>query len=138
MEQHLDCNVSVENVTPKLNRAIGILSKIRDYAPKFWLKTIHYSLFNSYLIYACQVWVQNKKYLAQLSTLQNKAIRIINLTQHNHLYQYFLNILNDLLTYIIIQHDKQPITLPKFIAWIPSLTNAIQPEINQLLHGILL
>ena len=35
MEQYLDCNVSVENVTPKLNRAIGILSKIRDYAPKF-------------------------------------------------------------------------------------------------------
>ena len=35
MEQHLDCNASVENVTPKLNGAIGILSKIRDYAPKY-------------------------------------------------------------------------------------------------------
>ena len=30
------------------------------------------------------MWGQNKKYLEPLSTLQNKAIRIINSKQHNH------------------------------------------------------
>ena len=79
MEQHLDWNVRVKNFIPKLNRAIGILSKIQHYVPIFLLKTIYYSLFNSYLIYACQVWGQNKKYLEKLSTLQDKAIRIINI-----------------------------------------------------------
>ena len=79
MEQHLDWIVHVKNVIPKLDKAIGILSKIRHYVPIFLLKTIYYSLFNSYLIYACQVWGQNKKYLEKLSTRQDKAIRIINI-----------------------------------------------------------
>ena len=38
MEQHLDWNVHIKNVIPKLNRAIGILSKILHYLPKFLLK----------------------------------------------------------------------------------------------------
>ena len=54
MEQHLDWNVHTNNGIPKLNRAIGILSKIRHYVPKFLLKTIYCSLFNSLLIYACR------------------------------------------------------------------------------------
>ena len=84
MEQHLDWNVHTKNVIPKLNRAIDILSKIRHYVPKFLLKTIYYSLLNSHLIYACQVWGQNKKYLEKFSTLRNKAIRIIDFKQHDH------------------------------------------------------
>ena len=31
MEQHLDWNVHIMNVIPKLNRAIDILSKIQHY-----------------------------------------------------------------------------------------------------------
>ena len=84
IEHYLDWDVHVKNVIPKLNRAIGKLSKIRHYAPKFLLKTICYSLFNSHLIYACQVWSQNKKFLKKLSTLQDKAIRIINFKQYDH------------------------------------------------------
>ena len=48
-----------KNLIPKLNRAIGFLSKVRHYALKFLLKTICYSLFNSHLV-----------------KLKNKAIRI--------------------------------------------------------------
>ena len=70
MEQHLDWNVYIKNVIPKLNRAIAILSKIRHYVPKLLLKTIYYSPFNSHFIYACQVWGQNKKNLKKLSSLQ--------------------------------------------------------------------
>ena len=46
------------------------------------LKAIYYSLFNSHLIYACQVRSQNKKFLEKLSTLQDKVIRIINFKQY--------------------------------------------------------
>ena len=53
------------------------------YIPKFLLKTIYYSIFNSHLIYACQVWGQNENCLKKLSTLQNKAIRIIKFKQQD-------------------------------------------------------
>ena len=69
-----------KNLIPKLNRAIGLLSKVRHYTPKFLLKTIYYySLFNSHLIYASQIWGQTKtKLFQEVVKLQNKAIRIIN------------------------------------------------------------
>ena len=61
--QHLNWNEHIKNITPKLIRAFGILSKIRHYVPKFLLKTIYYSIFNSHLIYACQVCSQNENFL---------------------------------------------------------------------------
>ena len=68
-----------KNLIPKLNRAIGLLSKVRHYTPKFLLKTIYYSLFNSHLIYGSQIWGQTKtKLFQEVVKLQNKAIRIIN------------------------------------------------------------
>ena len=50
-----------KNLIPKLNRAIGLLSKVRHYTPKFLLKTIYHSLFNSRLFYVSQIWGQIKK-----------------------------------------------------------------------------
>ena len=72
IEQHLDLNVHVKNVVPKLNRVIGILSKIHHYIPKFLLKIIYYSLFNSHLIYACQVWSQNKPVLVIFARISHQ------------------------------------------------------------------
>ena len=64
---------------PKLNRAIDLLAKIRHYTPKYLLKTIYYSLFNSNLIYASQIWGQSKSdHFRKLVELQDKALRIIN------------------------------------------------------------
>ena len=69
----------LSTLIPKLNRAIGLLAKIRHYTPKFLLKTIYYSLFNSHLIYASQIWGQTKTDLfRKLIELQEKALRIIN------------------------------------------------------------
>ena len=83
IDQHLNWNEHIKNIIPKLSRAIGVLSKICHYVPKFLLKTIYYSIFNSHLIYACQVWGQNENCLKKLSSLQNKAIRIINFKQQD-------------------------------------------------------
>ena len=52
--------------------------------PKFLLKTIYYSLFNSHLIYAGQILGQTKtKLFQEVVKLQNKAIRIINFLPFN-------------------------------------------------------
>ena len=63
-----------KNLIPKLDRAIGLLSKVKHYTPKFLLKMIYYSLFNSHLIYGSQIWGQTKtKLFQEVVKLQNKA-----------------------------------------------------------------
>ena len=79
LSDSLTWEIHFKNVQIKLNRAIGLLSKIRHYTPKFLLKTIYFSLFNSHLIYACQTWGQSKiKLFQRREKLQDKAIRIIS------------------------------------------------------------
>ena len=84
LDQHLDWNLNMTTLQYKLNRAIGLLSKIRHYVPKFLLRTIYFMLFNSHLISACQVWGQDPLYLRRLSILQNKALRIINFKGYDY------------------------------------------------------
>ena len=77
----LTWDIHFNDLINKLNRAIGLLAKIRHYTPKFSLKGIYYFLFNSHLIYGCQVWGQREiesQLLKTIGTLQDKAIRIIN------------------------------------------------------------
>ena len=61
---HLQDTLEWENhlkvIIKKLQRAIGLLSKIRHYVPKWLLRTIYFSLFNSHLIYGCEIWGREK------------------------------------------------------------------------------
>ena len=69
------------NLKKKPSHSIGLLSKIRHYVPKHLLRTLYYSLFNSHLIYACEIWGQNQinhLFKKLLLLLQEKATRIIN------------------------------------------------------------
>ena len=50
LNDFLTCETHFKNLNPKLNRAIGLLSKVRHYTPKFLLKMIYFSLFNLHLI----------------------------------------------------------------------------------------
>ena len=47
LNDSLSWETHFKNVIHKLNRAIGLLSKVRHYTSKFLLKGIYYSLFNS-------------------------------------------------------------------------------------------
>ena len=68
----------------KLNRAIGLLSKVQHFTSQHLLKTLYYSLFNSHLIYRFQVWGQYQgTEFKKIETLQEKAIRIINFLPDN-------------------------------------------------------
>ena len=68
----------------KLNRAIGLLSKVRHFTSQHLLKSLYYSLFNSHLIYGCQVWGQYQgNEFKKIETLQEKAIRIIKFLSNN-------------------------------------------------------
>ena len=83
LNENLSWDSHMAYILPKLNRGLGLLSKIRYYVPKFLLRTIYFCLFNSHLIYASQIWAQQKTILQKLQILQNKALRIINFKPHD-------------------------------------------------------
>ena len=56
LDEHLHWNEKISQVKMKLNRAIGILSKLRYNANLSVLKIIHHSLFGSHLLYGSQLW----------------------------------------------------------------------------------
>ena len=60
---------------PKLNWAVGLLSKIRHYMSKPLLRILSYSLFNFHLIYACQTWGQSKMELFHKIQNPHKKIK---------------------------------------------------------------
>ena len=66
----------------KLNRANGILAKLRYYVTDDVLKTIYYAFFDSHMKYACHIWgqVQNKTF-DMIQRAQSKALRIISFKQ---------------------------------------------------------
>ena len=75
--------LSREHILPtwkkKLNRAISLLSKIRHHTSQNLLKPIiYFSLFNSHLIYGCQIWGQEQSNeFKKIEKHQEKAIKII-------------------------------------------------------------
>ena len=85
----LDKNLFFENhintLEQKLNRTNGILAKLRHHLPSDILKRVYYSLFDTHLHYACQVWGQrNSDILVMVQRAQNKALRIINFKEERH------------------------------------------------------
>ena len=59
IDEHLLFKDHIKFLKQKLNRANGILAKLRHHLPSDdILKTVYYSLFDTHLRYACQVWGQ--------------------------------------------------------------------------------
>ena len=76
---HLNWQIHANELSTKLSRAIGMLSKIRHYVKFETLCMIYHGIFSSILLYASQIWGQiNNQSINKLQVLQNKAIRVIN------------------------------------------------------------
>ena len=84
LEENPEWNLHLNLLKSKLNRAIGLLCKIRHYVPKCPLKTLYYTIFHSCIIYACQIWGQSFNNLTNMQPLQDKALRVINFKVNNH------------------------------------------------------
>ena len=83
LHENLQWQTHIDSLITKLSRAVGLLSKIRYYVPKYLLRTIYFSIFNSHMIYTCQAWGQNEAKIKQISELQDK-LRIVNFKPKNH------------------------------------------------------
>ena len=89
IDKHLLFKDHIKILKQKLNRANGILAKLRHHLPSDILKTVYYSLFDTHLRYACQVWGQsNSDILVMVQRAQNKALRIINFKEERQVHLY--------------------------------------------------
>ena len=78
LDCHLNWHIHRTELSTKLSRATGMLSKIRYYVNKATLNMVHYGIFSSLLIYGSQIWGQKNAVTDKLQTLQNKALRIMH------------------------------------------------------------
>ena len=73
IDKHLLLNDHIKILKQKLNKANGILGKLRHHLPSDILKRVYYSLFDTHLRYACQVWGQKTvTYLPCFKELKTK------------------------------------------------------------------
>ena len=85
LDEHLLFKDHINTLKEKLNRANGILAKLRHHLPTDILKTVYYSLFDTHLRYVCQVWGQNNiGILLMVQRAQKKALNIINFKEERH------------------------------------------------------
>ena len=78
----LDNNLSwkhhIHELSKKLNRAVGMVFKIRDNCSKTVLRSLYFSLFNSHITYGIPVWGKcNALYTNKLFLIQKKIVRAI-------------------------------------------------------------
>ena len=59
IDNHLLFKDQINFLKQKLNRANGILAKLKHHLPSDILKAVYYSLFDTHLCCACQVWGQS-------------------------------------------------------------------------------
>ena len=87
LDEHLTWNYQINNVSKKISRGVGILSKLKSCMETKLLKSIYYSLVYSHLNYGIQAWGSaNSSELEKLLILQKKAIRIISGVQYFQIY----------------------------------------------------
>ena len=78
IDENLNWKDHIHDIATRLNRANGLLFKIRNYVNFNTLKSIYFAIFDSHINYANLIWGQNLNSAFRIVTLQKKAIRIIN------------------------------------------------------------
>ena len=80
IDKFLNWNVHIKELTKKLSRANGILSKLRYNVPLEMCIQVYYAIFYSYLNIGCNVWgFTSEGNIDDVQILQNKCIRIMTL-----------------------------------------------------------
>ena len=93
LDQNLSFDYHINQLSKKLSRSNGILSKLRHFTSKETLISVYYSLFYSHILYGCPVWSLTALYnINYISILQKKCIRIINfLPINSHTNNLFID-----------------------------------------------
>ena len=82
IHQHLKWDVHIKNISSKLGKGVGILTKLKYFLPRPVLKMIYNTLIQSHLNYGILMWGLSPQ-ISRLEVQQKKAIRAINLAKYN-------------------------------------------------------
>ena len=78
LDKHLNWKPHISDIASKLQRANGMLSKLRHYLPLKLLINIYHSIFASHMRYGCQIWgLCDNTNSHRILTLQKAALRLI-------------------------------------------------------------
>lgn len=84
LDEHLSWKSHTTQVSKKISRGIGILSKIRYFVHENILIQLYYSLVYPFLIYGLLTWGNTyENSIKSVIILQKKAIRIMNFSDYN-------------------------------------------------------
>jgi hypothetical protein len=87
IDQHLRWNYHITNISKKISRGVGILSKLRNFMDTDLLKTIYYCLVYSHLSYGIHAWGSAcMKEIDKVIVLLKKAARIMTGNQYFQIY----------------------------------------------------
>ena len=77
LDENLSWQHHIHNLSQKLRRANGALSKLRHYIPQSVLLNIYHALFSSHMRYNCQAYGLTNNYISKrIYVLQKAAVRI--------------------------------------------------------------
>ena len=83
IDENLNWKQQISDIAIKLNKANGILSKLRHFIDRKTLKSIYHAIFEPHLCYSSLVWAKNTNSFKRLFVLQKKSLRIIYFLNHN-------------------------------------------------------
>ena len=94
IDKYLSWNFHINQLSKKLSRANGILSKLRHNAPIETCLQVYYAIFYSHLIYGCNIWgLTTDENLKMIEVLQKKCLRIMTFSDYNsHTNPLFINL----------------------------------------------
>ena len=84
LDSYLSWEYHIHELSKKLSRANGILSKLRYNSPFKVCLQVYYSIFYSHLIYGCNTWgLTTEENITKIEVLQKKCIRILTFADFN-------------------------------------------------------
>ena len=94
LDKFLSWNFHILQLSKKLSRANGILSKLRHNAPIETCLQVYYSIFYSHLSYSCNIWgLTSEENIKKIEVLPRKCLRIMTFSDFNsHTNPLFYNL----------------------------------------------
>ena len=84
IDKYLTWNYHIQQLSKKLSRANGILSKLRHNAPIGVCLQVYVAIFYAHLIYGCDIWgLTTEENIRKIEVLQKKCLRILTFSDFN-------------------------------------------------------
>ena len=93
IDNHLSWKYHVDYIAVKISKIVGVISRVRHFAPFCTLRSIYQSLILPYLTYGLTAWSQAANaHLNKLLLLQKRAIRVMYfLNPRTHAIPFFIS-----------------------------------------------